>query len=135
MMSIGLRNGSGQRGRSGRREAGTISSACSLARSLLAMSALAACSTVPDRCAAPPGGWAYYPDPAVVARAPKAPPRGLRIVTLGSSSTQGTGATVEAERSYPAQLERVLRWRYPDAQVEVINRGVAGEIVTKRPTS
>jgi acyl-CoA thioesterase-1 len=98
---------------------------------LLALTAIAGCSMITDRCPAPPDGWAYYPDPAVIARAPKVPPRGLRIVALGSSSTQGTGATIEAERSYPAQLERVLRWRYPDAGIEVINKGIAGEIVTR----
>lgn len=103
----------------------------SLRLSLLAVAALAGCSAVPDRCPAPPDGWTYYPDPAVAARAPKAPPRGLRIVTLGSSSTQGTGASIEARRGYPPQLQRVLRWRYPGAEVEVINRGIAGEIVTR----
>jgi lysophospholipase L1-like esterase len=92
---------------------------------------LAGCSAVPDRCPGPPDGWAVYPDPAVAARAPEALPRGLRIVTLGSSSTQGTGASPEATRSYPAQLGRVLNWRHPEAEVEVINKGIAGEITTK----
>ena len=107
------------------------SSTLSLGLSLLAVVALAGCSAVPDRCPGPPDGWAVYPDPAVAARAPKTLPRGLRIVTLGSSSTQGTGASPEATRSYPAQLGRVLNWRHPDAEVEVINKGIAGEIVTR----
>jgi hypothetical protein len=98
---------------------------------LLAAAVLAGCSAVPDRCPGPPDGWAVYPDPAVAARAPRTLPRGLRIVTLGSSSTQGTGASPEATRSYPAQLGRVLNWRHPEAGVEVINKGIAGEIVTK----
>jgi acyl-CoA thioesterase-1 len=98
---------------------------------LFVLAAIAGCATLPDSCPAPPDGWVYYPDPVVVAQAPALPPRKLRIVTLGSSSTQGTGASIEAERSYPAQLERVLRWRYPDAGIEVINKGIAGEIVTR----
>ena len=74
----------------------------------LAAATLAGCSAVPDRCPGPPDGWAVYPDPAVKVRAPGTLSRGLRIVTLGSSSTQGTGASNEATRSYPAQLGRVL---------------------------
>ena len=107
------------------------SSTLSLSLSLFAVITLAGCSAVPDRCPGPPDGWAVYPDSAVAARAPEILPRGLRIVTLGSSSTQGTGASIEATRSYPAQLGRVLNWRHPEAEVEVINKGIAGEIVTK----
>jgi lysophospholipase L1-like esterase len=103
----------------------------SLGLLLLVAAVLAGCSSVPDRCPAPPDGWTFYPDPAVAAQGPKVPPRGLRIVTLGSSSTQGTGASVEATRSYPAQLERILRRRHPDAGIEVINKGIAGEITTR----
>jgi lysophospholipase L1-like esterase len=55
-------------------------------------------------------------------------PAGLRIVTLGSSSTEGVGATVPA-KNYPFQLQRVLDRRYPDEHIEVINSGVAGEVV------
>jgi acyl-CoA thioesterase-1 len=53
---------------------------------------------------------------------------GLRIVTLGSSSTEGIGASAPA-MAYPAQLQRILDIRFPDARFKVINRGIAQEVV------
>lgn len=53
--------------------------------------------------------------------------RTLTIVALGSSSTQGQGATAP-DRSYPALLARYLQERLPDLQVQVLNRGVGGEV-------
>ncbi len=51
----------------------------------------------------------------------------FRIVALGSSSTQGTGATSPA-MSYPAQLERLFGDTFHGRpSVTVTNRGVAGE--------
>lgn len=52
----------------------------------------------------------------------------LTIVCLGSSSTQGVGASSPA-RTYPAQLEAVLAGRLPGLRVRVVNRGVGGETV------
>ena len=52
--------------------------------------------------------------------------RSLKIVALGSSSTEGVGASSRAN-SYPSRLEVELREQYPDMQIEVINRGVGGE--------
>ena len=52
--------------------------------------------------------------------------RSLKIVALGSSSTEGIGASSRAN-SYPSRLEAELREQYPDMQIEVINRGVGGE--------
>jgi len=52
--------------------------------------------------------------------------RSLKIVALGSSSTEGVGATSRAN-SYPSRLEAELREQFPDMQIEVINRGVGGE--------
>lgn len=52
----------------------------------------------------------------------------LRIVALGSSSTAGVGATAP-DRTYPAQLERLLRHRFAAERVEVVNRGKGGETV------
>jgi lysophospholipase L1-like esterase len=47
-----------------------------------------------------------------------------RIVCIGGSTTY---TTVPADSdTYPAQLERILRERYGDAQVEVLNAGVGG---------
>jgi len=50
----------------------------------------------------------------------------LTIVAIGSSSTEGVGATDKA-MTYPAQLAASLRQRWPDLTVRVINKGVGGE--------
>ncbi|WP_192499222.1 SGNH/GDSL hydrolase family protein [Skermanella pratensis] len=50
----------------------------------------------------------------------------LRIVAVGSSSTQGTGSSGPA-MTYPAQLDRILETRFPGAKIEVVNRGIGGE--------
>ena len=52
--------------------------------------------------------------------------RPFRIITLGSSSTAGAGASA-ARFSYPSRLAVELAQRYPDANVEIINRGINGE--------
>ncbi len=50
----------------------------------------------------------------------------LIIVAIGSSSTAGAGATSTAA-TYPSQLARELKARFPDSDVTVLNRGVNGE--------
>jgi lysophospholipase L1-like esterase len=50
----------------------------------------------------------------------------VTIVALGSSSTEGTGAT-RHELSYPSRLGALLQARFPDVPIRVINRGVGGE--------
>jgi lysophospholipase L1-like esterase len=50
----------------------------------------------------------------------------VRILAIGSSSTEGIGASSPAA-SYPAQLEQRLRAAWPGASVAVINAGVGGE--------
>jgi acyl-CoA thioesterase I len=50
----------------------------------------------------------------------------LRVVAVGSSSTEGTGASAPA-RTYPAQLDAILEQRFPVAKIEVINKGIGGE--------
>ena len=61
------------------------------------------------------------PVPAGAAGAP------FRILAIGSSSTQGTGASSPA-MSYPAQLQSLFAAAYHGrAEVTVFNRGVAGE--------
>ena len=52
--------------------------------------------------------------------------RTLTIVTLGSSSTAGEGASSPAA-SYPARLEAELHALFPHMAVTVLNRGVSGE--------
>src|SRR5690606_26587138 len=50
------------------------------------------------------------------------------IVAVGSSSTAGAGATHPAN-AYPARLQAELRARFPDATINVLNRGINGEEV------
>ena len=50
----------------------------------------------------------------------------LVIVAIGSSSTQGVGASDPAH-AYPAVLSDELRRRWPGLSVTVINRGISGE--------
>jgi lysophospholipase L1-like esterase len=50
----------------------------------------------------------------------------IRILAIGSSSTQGIGASSPAH-SYPALLEADLRARWPKAEISVVNAGIGGE--------
>jgi acyl-CoA thioesterase-1 len=50
----------------------------------------------------------------------------LSIVTIGSSSTAGAGAS-SPDASYPSRLAVELKNRLPTAQITVLNRGVNGE--------
>ncbi|NNM74965.1 SGNH/GDSL hydrolase family protein [Enterovirga aerilata] len=50
----------------------------------------------------------------------------VRLLAIGSSSTEGVGASAPA-RSYPAQLERELRAAWSGRRVEVVNAGIGGE--------
>lgn len=52
----------------------------------------------------------------------------LTIIAMGSSSTQGIGASAPS-MSYPSRLEGELRDRFPDTQLRVLNRGVGGQDV------
>jgi acyl-CoA thioesterase-1 len=50
----------------------------------------------------------------------------LTIVAIGSSSTFGVGAS-SSSAAYPARLEALLKERFPDASIKVLNRGINGE--------
>jgi acyl-CoA thioesterase-1 len=50
--------------------------------------------------------------------------RRLKIVALGSSSTLGLGAS-GPQATYPARLEAILAARYPNYEVQVVNKGVS----------
>jgi lysophospholipase L1-like esterase len=52
--------------------------------------------------------------------------KGLRIVAIGSSSTEGIGAT-DLGYAYPAQFAAELRRRWSTLPITVINKGVGGE--------
>jgi lysophospholipase L1-like esterase len=53
--------------------------------------------------------------------------RPITIVALGSSSTEGAGASAP-DQTYPARLASVLRAAWPDVPVTVLNKGVGGQI-------
>lgn len=50
----------------------------------------------------------------------------ITIVAIGSSSTQGAGAS-SAGASYPSRLAVELRQHFPKVAITVLNRGVGGE--------
>jgi lysophospholipase L1-like esterase len=50
----------------------------------------------------------------------------LTILAIGSSSTEGVGASSPAA-SYPSRLEVELRRRFPGIDIRVVNRGRGGE--------
>src|SRR6266516_11347 len=52
----------------------------------------------------------------------------VKIVTIGSSSTSGAGASSIAS-NYPSRLEVELKARFPRLPIQVLNRGVGGEEV------
>jgi acyl-CoA thioesterase I len=53
--------------------------------------------------------------------------RAVRVLAIGSSSTVGIGAS-SAIANYPARLEGELEKIFPDVEIEVVNRGVSGEV-------
>lgn len=53
----------------------------------------------------------------------------FRIVALGSSSTQGIGAS-SPKATYPVKLQAELRQRFPDSQISVVNLGIGGQLAT-----
>lgn len=55
--------------------------------------------------------------------------QGLVIVAIGSSSTEGVGASDPAH-AYPAVLADELRRRWPRLSVTVINKGIGGETIS-----
>lgn len=79
-----------------------------------------------DRCAIPPElGGLTAPLPHTAARLRAGGP--LTIVALGSSSTEGIGAS-RPDRSYPSRLAVLLRAQFPRAAIRVVNRGIGGEV-------
>lgn len=77
--------------------------------------------------ARPCAGYAPSPDLPAGRRALEER-RKLKIVALGSSSTEGVGASAP-DRAYPARLEAELRAAFPNRSIKVVNRGVGGEEV------
>ena len=77
------------------------------------------------RCSAPPELTRFRVPLPNTARAIRRG-RALVIVAIGSSSTEGVGASDPAH-SYPARLAADLRRRWPRLAVTVVNKGVGGE--------
>ena len=68
------------------------------------------------------------PNHKLTALAPRIATGGkLDILAIGSSSTEGVGAT-SRDRSYPARLQSLLSAAWPRVQVSVANAGIGGEI-------
>ncbi len=51
----------------------------------------------------------------------------LRILAIGSSSTAGVGAS-SSDKTYPSQLEAILEHALKGVDIELVNRGVSGEV-------
>ena len=51
----------------------------------------------------------------------------LEILAIGSSSTEGIGASAK-DKSYPARLQALLGAAWPRVQIHVANAGIGGEI-------
>jgi len=49
--------------------------------------------------------------------------RKIKVVAIGSSSTAGESGIIP----YPCRLQMVLRNRYPDRMIDVLNRGISGQ--------
>lgn len=52
--------------------------------------------------------------------------RALDILAIGSSSTQGAGAS-SRDKTYPARLRSLLARTWPQVDVEIVNAGIGGE--------
>jgi acyl-CoA thioesterase I len=53
----------------------------------------------------------------------------IRILAIGSSSTYGIGASSRS-RNYPAQLHDILGKALNGVEVDIVNRGVSGEVAS-----
>lgn len=91
----------------------------------LVLAAPAAAGEPGGSCPRPPALLDPPPTAAAIVRALREAHR-LRIVALGSSSTEGTGAS-RPEHAWPARLEAILEARFPADAVEIVNRGKGGE--------
>ncbi len=54
----------------------------------------------------------------------------LTIVAIGSSSTEGVGAS-RPQFSYPSRLAVLLRAQFPGVAIRVANRGIGGELASQ----
>lgn len=80
-----------------------------------------------DKCAAKPE-LLELGAPLIRTKAAVRERKEIRIVAIGSSSTEGYGAT-SPFNSYPAELLRTLSKRLPGVDVYIANKGVGGQMV------
>ena len=52
--------------------------------------------------------------------------RPLAILAIGSSSTEGIGASAK-DKTYPARLQALLAKAWPKSEIEIVNAGIGGE--------
>ena len=69
-------------------------------------------------CAAPPAVWGGFPQLARAQRKLRVEHR-LTIVAVGSSSTEGVGASGPS-KTYPAQLQQLLEARFDGVAITVL---------------
>jgi acyl-CoA thioesterase-1 len=86
-------------------------------------------SEIPPSCATPPSLSVIHPAlERTGSRIGAGKP--VTIVAMGSSSTQGVGAS-DPSMNYPSRLEQELKARYPGAEIRVINHGIGGQDVAE----
>ncbi|CAM5771592.1 SGNH/GDSL hydrolase family protein [Bosea minatitlanensis] len=100
-------------------------------RSLLAWPVIAA--TLSAGAPAQAAGFSCRETPIVQSHATLAPlaeavarGRPLAILAIGSSSTEGIGASAR-DRTYPARLQALLGKAWPKSKIEIVNAGIGGE--------
>lgn len=76
-----------------------------------------------------PGSKLYTLAPLRAVRAALKARRTVKVLAIGSSSTVGTGASSPLA-SYPMRLETELEKLFPGVDVDVINRGISGEVAS-----
>ncbi|MBK3731667.1 lysophospholipase L1-like esterase [Azospirillum brasilense] len=76
-------------------------------------------------CPVPPGADSAATG-LVHSRAALAAGHPLTVVAMGSSSTEGVGATT-ITATYPAQLDAILEQRHATSAIQVLNKGIGGE--------
>jgi lysophospholipase L1-like esterase len=95
----------------------------------IALVLLAAGAAAEEPCASKPGQLTLGA-PLPKSRAAIRERKEIEVVALGSSSTQGYGASTPFH-SYPAALLRTLQAELPGVKVSVFNKGIGGQDVSQ----
>ena len=100
---------------------------------LLLLGVFVAALPAPGNAAAPAPSPHCQVPPELVEDDPRLPQLAQRlrdkqpvtIVAIGGASTAGRATGNAAEASYPSRLQAVLRGRYPEASITVLNKGIS----------